>query len=150
MIAVIQRVLKAQVSVDKKAVGRIKTGYLILLGVVKGDTNKDLSYLVKKISQLRLMPDNHQKMNLNLSNAHGSILVISQFTLAGNVQKGNRPSFINAADPQLAQKYYQQFVTQLKLKGLTVKSGCFGAYMQVELTNDGPTTLIIDSQKDLS
>ncbi|MFC1627168.1 D-aminoacyl-tRNA deacylase [Patescibacteria group bacterium] len=149
MLVLIQRVSQAQVSVDQKTVGQINKGFLIFLGVVKGDTDKDLDYLVKKITNLRIMADKNQKMNLSLKDADAQVLVISQFTLAANVKKGNRPSFINAADPATGEKYYQMFIKGLEQNGLKVATGQFGAYMKVDLTNDGPTTIIIDSKKDL-
>jgi D-aminoacyl-tRNA deacylase len=147
MLAIVQRVLKAQVSIDSKVVGQINQGFVVLLGVIKGDNQTDLDYLVKKISNLRIMPDQDQKMNLNLKDSKGEVLVISQFTLAGDVSKGNRPSFINAADPKEGEKYYNLFVDQLKSLCLTTATGQFGAYMELTLTNDGPTTIIIDSNK---
>ena len=147
MLAVIQRVSKAQVSIQKKIIGQIQKGYVVLLGVVKGDTDADLDFLVKKVSGLRIMADENKKMNLNLKDADGEILVISQFTLAGNVKKGNRPSFINAADPKLGEKYYLEFIKRLKDQGFKVETGQFGGYMYLKLTNDGPTTIIIDSRQ---
>ncbi len=147
MLAVIQRVSKAQVSIQKKIIGQIQKGYVVLLGVVKGDTDADLDFLVKKVSGLRIMADENKKMNLNLKDADGEILVISQFTLAGNVKKGNRPSFINAADPKLGEKYYLEFIKRLKDQGFKVETGQFGGYMDLKLTNDGPTTIIIDSRQ---
>lgn len=150
MLAVVQRVSKAKVSIDQKIIGQIKKGYLILFGAIKGDTDKDLDYLVKKVAGLRVMADQNKKMNLNLKDANGEVLVISQFTLAGNVSKGNRPSFINAADPKTGEKYYLGFVNKLRDQGLVVKTGQFGGYMEVELTNDGPTTIIIDSKETKS
>jgi len=147
MLAVIQRVSQAQVSVKDKIISQINKGFVVLLGVIKNDTDKDLDYLVKKISQLRIMADNNQKMNLSLKDVNGEILVISQFTLAGNVQKGNRPSFINAAEPAIGEKYYQLFIEKLQADDLKVSTGKFGAYMQLDLTNDGPTTIIINSRE---
>jgi D-aminoacyl-tRNA deacylase len=146
MIAIIQRVSKAKVSINQKVIGQIEKGYLVLLGVVKGDTDQDLDYLVKKISSLRIMADQDKKMNLNLKDVNGEVLVISQFTLAGNVKKGNRPSFINAANPEVGEKYYLQFIKTLRDQGLKVETGQFGGYMEVSLVNDGPTTIIIDSK----
>jgi len=147
MLAVIQRVSQAQVSVDKKIIGKISQGFLVFLGVVKGDTDKDLDYLIKKITNLRIMSDADDKMNLSLQDVNGQVLVISQFTLAANVSKGNRPSFINAADPQTGEKYYNLFINKLRQNGLTVATGQFGAYMKIDLINDGPVTIIINSRK---
>ncbi len=146
MLAVVQRINQAKVSVAGKIVSQAGRGFLVFLGVVQGDTDKDLDYLVQKISQLRVMADKDKKMNLSLKEVNGEVLVVSQFTLAANVQKGNRPSFINAADPKTAQHYYQDFISRLKNLGLTVASGKFGAYMKVELTNDGPVTIILNSK----
>lgn len=147
MLAVIQRVSQAKVSVAGKTISQIGPGFLVLLGVIQGDTDKDLAYLVKKTSQLRVMADDQKKMNLSLKDVNGEILVVSQFTLAADVSKGNRPSFIKAADPQLAEKFYQDFIAQLQVLGLTVKTGQFGTYMNINLTNDGPVTIIIDSRE---
>ncbi len=146
MIALIQRVSQAQVSIKGKELAKIGKGYLILLGVMEKDDDSDLSYLVAKVTKLRIMADEAGKMNLDLKAANGEVLVVSQFTLAGDVAGGNRPSFIKAAEPKLAEKYYQQFIDGLKAAGLPVKTGEFGAYMAVNLVNDGPTTLIINSQ----
>lgn len=146
MLAVIQRVSQAKLTVANKLVSQIGPGFVVLLGVIQADTAQDLDYLVKKISQLRVMADKQQKMNLTLKDVGGELLVVSQFTLAADVRKGNRPSFIKAAAPPLAQKLYQQFISQLKALGLAVKTGQFGAYMNLNLTNDGPVTIIIDSQ----
>ena len=146
MLAVIQRVSRASVSIENKVVGKINQGFLILLGVIQGDTDQDLEFLVNKTANLRIMADENKKMNLNLKDAKGEILVISQFTLAANLKKGNRPSFINAAEGKTAEKYYLQFIDKLKNKNLSVATGKFGAYMKVKLTNDGPTTIIIDSK----
>jgi len=147
MLAVIQRVSQAQVSVDKKTIGKISQGFLVFLGVIKGDTDKDLDYLTKKITNLRIMSDANDKMNLSLKDTDGQILVISQFTLAANVSKGNRPSFINAADPKTGEKYYNLFIDKLKQNNLKVSTGKFGAYMAIDLTNDGPVTIIINSRE---
>ena len=146
MLAIIQRVSQAKVTVNQKTISQIGPGFLILLGVIQGDTDQDLSYLVKKISQLRIMADKQQKMNLTLKDTGGELLVVSQFTLAADVSKGNRPSFIKAAEPQLAKKFYHQFVDQLKTLSLKVKTGQFGTYMNLHLINDGPVTIIINSR----
>lgn len=147
MLAVVQRVAQAQVSIDEKIVSRINKGFVVLLGVIQGDQQADLDYLVKKVANLRIMADQDQKMNLNLKDSSGEVLVVSQFTLAGDVSQGNRPSFIKAADPKEAEKYYNLFVKSLKNLGLKTATGRFGAYMELTLTNDGPTTIIIDSRK---
>src|SRR3989338_9981491 len=146
MIALIQRVATARVTVKDNQIAKIGKGFLILLGVITGDHDTDLDYLVKKITKLRIMSDEAGKMNLDLAASGGSVLVVSQFILAGDVSGGNRPSFIKAAEPAVAEKYYHQFVAGLRAANLTVKTGNFGDYMQVDLTNDGPTTIIIDSK----
>jgi len=146
MLAVIQRVSRAKVTIDSKSVSEIKTGFVVLLGVIKGDTIVDVDYLSKKTANLRIMGDENKKMNLNLKDADGQVLVVSQFTLAANTKKGNRPSFINAADEKLSLKLYQQYITNLKAAGLTVKTGKFGYYMQIDMINDGPATIILNSK----
>jgi D-tyrosyl-tRNA(Tyr) deacylase len=146
MLAVVQRVSQAKVSVSGKIISRIGAGFVVLLGVIEADTQADLDYLVKKVSQLRVMADKQKKMNLALKDVQGQVLVVSQFTLAANVQKGNRPSFVKAAPPQLAEKYYRAFIDGLQAQGLTVATGRFGQYMKIELINDGPVTIIIDSR----
>jgi len=146
MLAVVQRVSQAQVSIDNQVTAKIGPGFVILLGVVKTDTSQDLDYLVKKTSQLRILADKHNKMNLSLKDINGQVLVIPQFTLAANTKKGNRPSFVKAADPQTGKKYFQDFVNQLQATGLKVSTGKFASYMQVNLTNDGPVTIIINSK----
>jgi len=146
MLAVVQRVSQAQVSIDNQVIAKIGPGFAILLGVVKTDTSQDIDYLVKKISQLRILADKHNKMNLSLKDINGQVLIIPQFTLAANTKKGNRPSFTKAADPQTGKKYFKRFVNQLQATGLKVSTGKFASYMQVNLTNDGPVTIIIDSK----
>lgn len=147
MRAVVQRVSQAQVKIKQKVVSKINHGFLILLGVGPKDTQEDVSYLVKKISKLRIMADKNGLMNLSLDQVDGEILVVSQFTLYGEVKKGNRPSFIKAAKPKKGERLYNQFVSQLKKTGLTVKTGKFSAYMKVSLVNDGPVTIIIDTKE---
>ncbi len=146
MLVVVQRVSQAQVSIDNQVIAKIGPGFAILLGVVKTDTFQDLDYLVKKISQLRILADKHNKMNLSLKDTNGQVLVIPQFTLAANTKKGNRPNFVKAADPQTGKKYFKRFVIKLQATGLKVSTGKFASYMQVNLTNDGPVTIIIDSK----
>jgi len=147
MIALVQRVSQAQVSVDKKIIAEISQGFLVFLGVIKGDTDKDLDYLIKKITNLRIMSDANDKMNLSLKDTDGQILIVSQFTLAADVSKGNRPSFIKAADPRTGEKYYNLFIDKLKQNNLKVSAGKFGAYMKINLINDGPVTIIINSRE---
>ncbi|TAJ10658.1 MAG: D-tyrosyl-tRNA(Tyr) deacylase [Nitrospirae bacterium] len=150
MKAVIQRVLCATVLVDGATVGAIGPGLLVLLGVAKGDGEDEVRYMVEKLSTLRIFSDQAGKMNLAVSEAGGSLLVVSQFTLLGDTAKGRRPGFDQAAPPELARALYEQVVNGLKLLGLHVATGRFGAHMAVELVNDGPVTLIVDSGKGRS
>ncbi|ACO03204.1 MAG TPA: D-aminoacyl-tRNA deacylase [Persephonella sp.] len=145
MIAVIQRVNRSYVEVDGKVVGEIGKGLNILLGVVKGDTEEDIDKLIKKIPFLRIFEDENGKMNLSVIDIKGEALVISQFTLAGSVKKGRRPSFDNAEEPERAKELYQRFVERLS-EYIPVKTGVFAAHMKVFIENDGPVTFIIDSK----
>mgnify|MGYP001347825189 FL=1 len=147
MRAVIQRVSEASVTVDQKIEGKIAEGLLIFLGIVPEDTSEDLEWLSKKIVNLRIFDDNRGVMNLSLKEQNGVALVISQFTLHAQTKKGNRPSYIKAARPDIAIPLYQQFIIQLENDlGKEIQTGIFGANMQVSLLNDGPVTLIIDSK----
>lgn len=147
MRAVIQRVTQAQVSVENQIVGKIERGLLVLLGVAEGDTSADLEYLVEKVSGLRVFEDAQGKMNLDLKTIGGSALVVSQFTLFGDVRRGKRPSFTDAASPEIANQLYQQFCQRIGSLGIPVQRGIFQADMQVSLTNDGPVTILLDSRK---
>ena len=151
MRVVIQRVSEASVKVDSKLISSISEGLLILLGIENNDTNGDINWLIKKIANLRIFSDKNDKMNYSVLDINGDIIVVSQFTLHAKTKKGNRPSYINAAKPEIAIPLYQKFINDLSLEtGSNVYSGEFGAYMQVTLTNDGPVTIIIDSKnKDL-
>ena len=146
MRAVIQLVKKASVTVDGKTVGAINKGLLVLLGVCKNDTEKEVAYMVEKIANLRIFQDPEGKMNLSVRDIGGEILAVSQFTLFGDCRKGRRPSYSQAAPPELADKLYQSFVSKME-KYLPVKTGTFQAMMEVELINDGPVTLMLDSTK---
>ena len=146
MRAVVQRVSQASVRVGECTVAQIGRGFLILLGVHRQDTEEDAAYLARKISQLRIMADAQDKMNLSLNQVGGEVLVVSQFTLYADTRRGNRPSFVQAAPPAKAQKLYELFCQHLQAAGLAVQTGRFGAMMKVSLVNDGPVTLIIDSQ----
>lgn len=146
MIAVLQRVNKSWVEVDGKVVGEIGKGINILLGVEKGDTEEDIKKLINKIPFLRIFEDKNGKMNLSVIDIGGEALVISQFTLAGNVKKGRRPSFDNAEEPEKAKLLYEKFVEELS-KFIPVKTGIFAAYMKVFIENDGPVTFIINSKE---
>ena len=146
MRAVIQRVSEARVIVDKKIVGAIKDGVMILLGVGQHDSQEDIQWLVKKIVNMRIFSDDDDKMNLSVLDIGGAALVISQFTLFASTKKGNRPSYINAAKPELANQLYQDFLATLRTELEIVEEGIFAADMKVSLTNDGPVTIIIDSK----
>lgn len=146
MKAVIQRVSSASVTIDGTTVGAIKKGYLILLGVAEDDTEKDADLLAKKTAALRIFEDEAGKMNLSLLDIGGSALVVSQFTLLADTKKGNRPSFIRAADPEKAVPLYERFMSQLQENGIqTLAHGEFGADMKVSLVNDGPVTILYDT-----
>lgn len=146
MRALIQRVTEARVRVDNEIKGEIGTGLLVFLGVEDADEVQDLEWLSKKIIGLRIFSDNNGKMNLDLRNVEGAVLCVSQFTLHASTKKGNRPSFIRSADPTKAEKMYLQFIDALRFDGMKVAEGVFGANMQVELVNDGPVTIWIDSK----
>lgn len=147
MKVLLQRVSRASVTVEKQIVGQIGQGLLILLGVGQGDSEVQVKTLVNKIAQLRIFGDEQGKMNRSLLDIHGEVLVVSQFTLYADMSRGRRPSFINAAPPDLAIPLYEQFKTALAAYGLTVASGIFGASMQVELCNEGPVTIWLDSDE---
>jgi len=145
MRAVIQRVTNAKVDVDGKTVGSIAQGLLIYLSVGKNDTEKDAVFFAEKIPNLRIFPDEQEKMNLSVKDVTGSILLISNFTLHGNCQKGRRPGFDEAAQPQLAEKLYQKVIELIKKQGVKIQTGIFAAHMHVTSTNDGPITFILES-----
>jgi D-aminoacyl-tRNA deacylase len=145
MRTVVQRVKESHVSVGDEVVARIHDGLLVLLGVAKGDTDKDANYLADKISHLRVFEDDQGKMNRSLLETNGSMLVVSQFTLLGDCRKGRRPSFIKAAPPQDANRLYESFVGFVRAKGIHVETGRFQTMMAVSLVNDGPVTIIIES-----
>ena len=147
MKVVIQRVSQATVKVSDKIISEIKLGFLILLGVEKSDSKEDIDWLVNKISNLRVFSDNELKMNLSIKDIKGEIIVVSQFTLHAKTKKGNRPSYIKAANPEQAEPLYEEFILQLKNESaVSVQSGVFGANMQVDIVNDGPVTIIMDSK----
>jgi D-aminoacyl-tRNA deacylase len=146
MRLVIQRVKEASVSVEKLVVGKIGMGMLLLLGVGREDSASDVDILVDKVSELRIFEDPAGKMNLSAREVNGGFLVVSQFTLYGNCNKGRRPSFDEAADPQKGEELYNLFVDKLKVKNFKVETGRFRAMMDVALVNDGPVTFIIDSR----
>lgn len=147
MKAVIQRVSRASVTVDGELVSEIKKGYMILLGVMDDDTREDAEILAKKTATLRVFEDDESKMNLDIKQVDGEILAISQFTLCADVKKGNRPSFIRSAPPQEANELYEYFCEKLIENGVkNVYKGVFGADMKVDLLNDGPVTILYDSE----
>jgi D-aminoacyl-tRNA deacylase len=147
MRAVVQRVTRAKVTVDHAIVGQIDSGLAVLLGVEQGDTDADAQLLADKLVQLRIFDDADGKMNLSLAEVAGSMLVVSQFTLLGDCRKGRRPSFIQAAPPQEAERLYETFVAAVGVQGIRVATGVFRAMMLVELVNDGPVTILLDSKK---
>jgi len=147
MRAVVQRVKKGSVEIEEKEIGKIKEGLVILLGVGQKDVEKDAEYLVEKIVNLRIFEDKEGKMNLSVKDIYGQILVISQFTLYGDCKKGRRPSFVSAALPDKAVKLYDYFVKYIKNYSLKVETGQFQAMMLVKIFNDGPVTILLDSEK---
>jgi D-tyrosyl-tRNA(Tyr) deacylase len=146
MRAVVQRVSRASVTVDGQIVGAIGPGLLVLLGVAHDDTAERATWLAEKIAGLRVFGDADGKMNRDVTEAGGGVLIVSQFTLYGDCRKGRRPSFIDAAPPAIAIPLYEAFIVAVKAQGVPVATGQFGADMQIELVNDGPVTLIIDAK----
>ena len=144
MRVVLQRVSRASVSIAGKVAGSIGRGFCVLVGFTHGDTPVEVDWMAEKVAGLRLMSDAEDKMNLGLAEVDGGLLVISQFTLYGDTQKGRRPSFIDAARPETAIPLYERFIAQLRSKGLRVETGEFGAMMEVEIHNDGPVTLLLE------
>ena len=147
MRIIIQRVLRASVSIENKIVGSIQQGFLVLVGIEHSDTSEDANWIIQKLIGLRVFSDHEGKMNLSVKDISGNILVVSQFTLFASTVKGNRPSFIRSAKPDIAIPIYEYFVNRLKDEsGLDIQTGKFGADMQIELINDGPVTIMIDSK----
>lgn len=147
MRVVLQRSGPANVKVDGEVTGSIKNGYVLLVGITHSDTEEDVDYVAKKIANLRLWEDEEGKMNRSILEVGGDILSVSQFTLYGDTTKGRRPSFINAAKPELAKPLWEAFNKKLQEQGLQVQTGIFGAMMDVELVNDGPVTIIVESKE---
>ncbi|MDD3242674.1 MAG: D-aminoacyl-tRNA deacylase [Eubacteriales bacterium] len=147
MRAVVQRVSGAQVTVEEDCVGSVGKGLLVLLGVEEGDGQADLDYICAKVAGLRIFEDEQDKMNLDVKQAGGAVLLVSQFTLCGDARKGRRPSFSHAASPQEAQRWYELAADALRAAGLRVKTGRFQTHMMVSLTNDGPVTILLDSRR---
>ena len=147
MRAVVQRVTRARVTVNDEVVGEISNGLAVLLGIARDDTKLDAAYLAEKISALRIFDDDEGKMNLSIKDVNGGMLIVSQFTLYGDVRRGLRPSWIDAAAPEVAAPLYEFFVRQARAAVSEVATGSFRAMMQVELVNDGPVTILLDSKK---
>lgn len=148
MKIVVQRAKDAKVIVDKKVVGAVDHGLMLLVGITHDDTVEDAKYCAKKIANLRIFADDNGVMNLSVKDVNGGVLSISQFTLYGNIEKGNRPSYIKAARPEVAEPLYEEFNKILRSEhGLQVETGVFGAMMDIDFTNDGPVTLIVESKK---
>lgn len=146
MRVVLQRVARAEVRVDGERLGWIGRGYLLLVGFKSGDDEETLAWMVEKVRGLRLFPDGQGKMNLPIDEVGGEILVVSQFTLYGDVRKGRRPSFVGAAEPEEAERLYDRFVERLREGTIPIATGSFGARMEVDLVNDGPVTLVIERE----
>ena len=146
MRVVVQRVKHASVTINGTVNGKINNGFLVLLGVQSTDSEQDVDYLVKKVTNLRIFSDENDKMNLSLKDVNGELLIVSQFTLYANCKEGNRPSFVEAAKPDIAIPLYEYFVSECKKIIPVVETGLFGADMKVDLLNDGPETIIMDSK----
>ena len=144
---VIQRVKKSTVEVDNKIVGKIDKGFLVLIGITHNDTKEIADIMIKKLLGMRVFSDENDKMNLSLRNINGELLLVSQFTLYADCKKGNRPSFTNAAKPEYANELYEYIIEKCKENGYSVQQGIFGADMNVELLNDGPVTIVLDSDE---
>ena len=140
----VQRVKEASVEVNQQLVGKIQKGYLVLIGITHTDTEKEADFLVNKLINLRIFTDENDKMNLNLKQVNGEILLVSQFTLYGNASHGNRPDFIEAARPEYAKKMYEYIIEKVKENGINTQTGIFGADMKVHLINDGPVTIMLE------
>lgn len=147
MRLVVQRVSQASVSIENRVVGKIGRGLLVLVGIGQEDKKEEAKLLAEKLSKLRVMADGNDKMNLSVKDTRASILVVSQFTLYADTKKGNRPSFVKAADPKLAQKLYNYFMVKLKDLGISVETGQFGSYMDIKADLDGPVTIILESKQ---
>ncbi len=147
MIILVQRVKKAKVVVDGNAISETGRGLLLFVGVGKEDTESDIEYLAGKVRNLRIFGDDQGRLNLNVKQVNGQILSVSQFTLLADTKKGNRPGFERSADPEFAKNYWDRFNTMLRESGVDVKEGIFGAHMEIDLTNDGPVTIWLDSKK---
>jgi D-aminoacyl-tRNA deacylase len=147
MRAVVQRVSQAEVRIEGRVVGKIARGFVVLLGVAGGDTDADAAFLADKIVGMRVFADDAGKMNLSIAQAEGAMLVVSQFTLIADTNSGRRPSFTKAAAPDEARRLYEHFLSLARIRGVKVEKGEFGATMEVDLVNDGPVTIILDSRE---
>lgn len=147
MRSVVQRVTSSKVKVNNNVKGKINKGLLVLLGVTHEDTSKDVDYMIDKILNLRIFEDDNEKMNLSLKDVCGELLVVSQFTLYGDCRKGKRPSFSNAARPEHAIQLYEEFIKKAKEQDIVVQTGEFGAHMMLDIINDGPVTMLLESNK---
>ena len=148
MRAVVQRVSSSRVTVDDRVTGEINEGLLVLLGVTHEDTSKDVDYMIDKVLNLRIFEDENEKMNLSLKDIGGELLVVSQFTLYGDCRKGRRPGFSDAARPEVAIPLYEEFIEKARNQNIKVGTGEFGAHMMVNIFNNGPTTILLDSEKN--
>ena len=146
MIAVLQRVTSGNVTIDGQLAGKIDQGLVVLLGVMRDDDENDADFLVKKIAGLRIFNDKNGKLNLSIKDIHGTALVVSQFTLCADTHKGSRPSFVRAAPPEKGSTLYEDFMKKLEVQGVPVQSGEFGAMMNVNIQNDGPVTIVLNSR----
>ena len=146
MIAVLQRVTSGNVTIDGRLAGKIDQGLVVLLGVMRDDDENDANFLVKKIAGLRIFNDKNGKLNLSIKDIHGTALVVSQFTLCADTHKGRRPSFVRAAPPEKGSTLYEDFMKKLEVQGVPVQSGEFGAMMNVNIQNDGPVTIVLNSR----
>lgn len=149
MKLLVQRVKEANVKVDNKTVGQIEKGFLVLVGITHNDTVKEADYLAKKLINLRVFEDENQKMNLNIKDIEGKLLIVSQFTLYANCESGNRPSFTDAAKPDMAEKLYEYFCQKCSEYDIEVQKGIFGADMKVQLINDGPVTILLEKNSNI-
>ena len=146
MIAVLQRVTSGNVTIDGRLAGKIDQGLVVLLGVMRDDDENDADFLVKKIAGLRIFNDKNGKLNLSIKDIHGAALVVSQFTLCADTHKGRRPSFVRAAPPEKGSTLYEDFMKKLEVQGVPVQSGEFGAMMNINIQNDGPVTIVLNSR----
>lgn len=148
MRAVVQRVIRSSVAVDGNITGSIEKGLMVLIGVEDGDSEQDAAYIADKVTGLRIFEDENEKMNLSVKDVGGSVLAVSQFTLLGDVRKGKRPSFTRAAEPQEANRLYRRVIEYIEAHDVHVEEGVFQAHMLVEISNDGPVTILLDSNKN--